>query len=133
MISTKATLTMIGGGLIIQGLIFYAFAGPLTDQNFPGAGDEARHVGVIMRGGLAGLSCLAGLVIFLGRSFENLPAKRILFGCAIGFAAISAIMVKTSLNEAAVVPLPGRGTTAASLSDVLTLSLIHISEPTRPY
>ena len=40
-----------------------------------------------MRGGLAGLSCLAGLVIFLGRSFENLPAKRILFGCAIGFAA----------------------------------------------
>jgi hypothetical protein len=109
MISSKTTLTMIGGGLIIQGLIFYAFAGPLTDQNFPGAGDEARHVGVIMRGGLAGLSCLAGLVIFLVRSAENLPAKRVLFGCAIGFAAISAIMVKTWLNEAAVVPLPALG------------------------
>ena len=69
MISTKATLTMIGGGLIIQGLIFYAFAGPLTDQNFPVAGDEARHVGVILRSGLAGFSCLAVLVIFFGPSF----------------------------------------------------------------
>ena len=109
MIPTKTTLTMIGGGLIIQGLIFYAFAGPLTDQNFPGAGDEARHVGVIMRGGLSGLSCLTGLVIFLVRSAENLPAKRILFGCAIGFAAVSAIMVKTWLTKSAVVPLPALG------------------------
>ena len=62
-----------------------------------------------MRGGLAGLSCLAGLVIFLTRSAENLPAKRILFGCAIGFATVSAIMLKTWLNEAAVVPLPALG------------------------
>ena len=58
---TKLTLSLIGVGLIIQGMVFYAFAEPLTYQNFPGASDEAHHVGVIMRNGLAGLSVLAGL------------------------------------------------------------------------
>ena len=106
MVSTKAALALIGGGLIIQSLIFYAFAGPLTDQNFPGASDQARHVGVVMREGLSGLSCLSGLVIFLARGAPAIAAKKILFGCAIGFATISIIMIKILLNEAAVVPLP---------------------------
>ena len=35
--------------------------------NFPGASDEAIHVGIIMRRGLAAMSFLAGLVIFLIR------------------------------------------------------------------
>lgn len=109
MVSTKTVLTLIGSGLIIQGLIFYAFAGPLTDQSFPGAGAEARHVGIVMREWLAGLSCLAGLALVLARSAETLAVKRILFGCAIGFAAISVIMVKILVNKAAVIPLPALG------------------------
>ena len=106
MVSTKTVLTLLGVGLIVQGLIFYAFAGPLTDQSFPGAGAEARHVGVIMREWLAGLSCLSGLTLFLARSIEMLAAKRILFGCAIGFATISVIMIKILIDKTAVIPLP---------------------------
>jgi len=109
MTTSKTALSLIGGGLIIQGLIFYGFAGPLTAQNFPGASDEAQHVGVVMRGGLAGLSLLAGVVIFLARQAAPPLGKRLLFGCAIGFAAISLIMIKILLDHAAVVPLPALG------------------------
>ena len=95
--------------MIIQAHVFYAIAGPGTDEGFPGACEEARHVGVVMRRWLASLSCLAGLAIFLARGAEAFQAKRILFGCAIGFATICAIMIKTFFNEAAVIPLPALG------------------------
>jgi hypothetical protein len=104
--SSKFALSVIGSGLIIQGLLFYAFAGPLTDQSFPGAGDEARHVGVIMRESLAGVSILAGLVIFLMRQENHKVIARILFSCGIGFGLISLIMIKTLIAKAAVIPLP---------------------------
>ena len=65
---SKTALGIIGSGLIIQALLFYAFATPLTLQIFPGAGDEAVHVGVVMRRGFAAMSFLAGLVIFLVRN-----------------------------------------------------------------
>ena len=63
----QLALRLIGAGLVLQGLLFYGFATPLTIQIFPGASDEAVHVGMIMRRGLAAMSFLAGLVIFLVR------------------------------------------------------------------
>ena len=60
----QTALRIIGGALVVQGLLFYAFATPLTLQIFPGASDEATHVGAIMRRGLAAMSFLAGLVLF---------------------------------------------------------------------
>ena len=65
MIRPQTAIRIIGGGLVLQGLLFYGFATPLTMQIFPGASDEAVHVGMIMRRGLAAMSFLAGLVIFL--------------------------------------------------------------------
>ena len=105
----QTAIRLIGGALIIQGLFFYAFATPLTLQIFPGASDEAIHVGVIMRRGLAAMSFLAGLVIFLVRNDGYRTTKRTLFGCAIGFAAISLSLIKISVDEAAVIPLPAIG------------------------
>ena len=105
----KTAVRIIGGALVLQGLLFYAFATPLTLQIFPGASDEAIHVGVIMRRGLAAMSFLAGLVIFLVRNDGYRTTKRVLFGCAIGFAAISLSLIKISVEEAAVVPLPAIG------------------------
>ena len=61
---------------------------------------------MVMRRGLAAMSFLAGLVIFLVRNEGNRTTKRILFGCAIGFAAISLSLLKNILDEAAVVPTP---------------------------
>ena len=105
----QTAVSIIGGALVVQSLLFYAFAIPLTLQIFPGASDEAIHVGMIMRRGLAAMSFLAGLVIFLVRNEGNRITKRVLFGCAIGFAAISLSLIKISVDEAAVIPLPAIG------------------------
>ena len=105
----QTAVSIIGGALVVQGLLFYAFAIPLTLQIFPGASDEATHVGMIMRRGLAAMSFLAGLVIFLVRNEGYRTTKRVLFGCAIGFAAISLSLIKISVDEAAVIPLPAIG------------------------
>ena len=77
----QTAVRIIGGALVVQGLLFYAFATPLTLQIFPGASDEAIHVGVIMRRGLAAMSFLAGLVIFLVVNDGYRTTKRVLFGC----------------------------------------------------
>jgi hypothetical protein len=102
----QTAIRIIGGALIVQSLLFYAFATPLTLQIFPGAGEEATHVGVVMRRGLAAMSFLAGLVIFLVHNDSYRTTKRVLFGCAIGFAAISLSLIKNIFDEAAVIPLP---------------------------
>ena len=52
------------------------------------------------------MSFLAGLVIFLVRNDGTVPPSAFLFGCAIGFAAISLSLIKISVDEAAVIPLP---------------------------
>ena len=105
--SPQNLLRVIGGGLVIQGLLFFAFAAPLTEQIFPGAGEEARHVGIIMRQSLAGMSFLAGLVVFLVRGESDRVARRVLFGCGIGLTAIALSMVRVIVTHAAVVPMPG--------------------------
>ena len=105
----QTAIRIIGGALVIQGLLFYAFATPLTLQIFPGASDEATHVGVVMRRGLAAMSFLAGLVVFLVRNDGYRTTKRVLFGCAIGFSAISLSLIKNIVNEAAVIPIPAVG------------------------
>ena len=102
----ETALRIIGGGLVLQGLLFYTFASPLTLQIFPDAGDEAVHVGMVMRRGLAAMSFLAGLVIFLVRGDGHRTTKRVLFGCGIGFTAISMSMIKIVIDKAAVIPLP---------------------------
>ncbi len=118
----QTAIRIIGGALVIQGLLFYAFATPLTLQIFPGASDEATHVGVVMRRGLAAMSFLAGLVIFLVRNESYRTTKRVLFGCSIGFAAISLSLIKNVVEEAAVIPLP-----AVAIYTFATIFAIYIA------
>ena len=106
-ISPQNLLRFIGAGLVIQGMLFFAFAAPLTEQIFPGVDDEAAHVGIIMRQSLAGMSFLAGLVVFLVRDETDRVARRVLFGCGIGLTAITLSMVRVIVTQAAVVPIPG--------------------------
>ena len=103
---SKTALQIIGIGLILQGLMFYVLAKPLTLQLFTNATDEAVHVGAIMRRGLATVSFLAGLVIFLVRNDGYRTTKRVLFGCGIGFASISLSMINIVIESAATIPVP---------------------------
>ena len=105
-ISPQNLLRVIGASLIIQGLLFFAFAAPLTEQIFPGAGDEARHVGIIMRQSLASMSFLGGLVIFLVRGESDRVARRVLFGCGIGLTAIALSMVAYLVTRVLKLPRP---------------------------
>ena len=118
----QLALRLIGGGLVLQGLLFYGFATPLTFQIFPGASDEAVHVGIIMRRGLAAMSFLAGLVIFLVRDDGYRTTKRVLFGCGIGFFAITLSLIKIIAEQAAVIPLP-----AIALYGFVTVYALYIS------
>lgn len=93
----------------MQSSVFCAFATPLTLQIFPGKSEEAAHVGVVMRRGLAAMSFLASLVIFLVREESYRVAKRFSFGCVIDFDAISLSLIANIISKAAVVPLPAIG------------------------
>ena len=118
----QLALRLIGGGLVLQGLLFYSFATPLTIQIFPGASDEAIHVGMIMRRGLATMSFLAGLVVFLVRGDGYRTTKRVLFGCGIGFSAITLSLIKIIAEQAAVIPLP-----AIALYGFVAIYTLYIS------
>ena len=118
----QLALRLIGSGLVLQGLLFYSFATPLTIQIFPGASDEAIHVGMIMRRGLAAMSFLAGLVIFLVRDEGYQTTKRVLFGCGIGFSAITVSLIKIIAEQAAVIPLP-----AIALYGLVAVYALYIS------
>ena len=100
----QTAIGIIGGALITQSLLFYAFATPLTLQIFPVASDEATHVGFVIRRGLAAMLFLAGLVIFFRNDAYRIT-NRVLFGCVIGFAAISLSLIKNIVDEHAVIPL----------------------------
>ena len=89
-----------------EGFLFYTFASPLTLQILLGASDEAVHVGIVMRRGLAAMLFPTGLVILLVRRERHHPTKRVLFGCGICFAVISLSVKKIVINKAAVILLP---------------------------
>ena len=92
--------------MIIQGVIFYVYSIPITQNMFPSAGVEAVEVGAVMRKILAGGSIFIGIILFLARTNVASAAKRILFGASIGFSILLAVMIHISLtNDAVNVPI----------------------------
>jgi hypothetical protein len=70
----QLALLLIGVGLVLQGLLFYGFATPLTIQIFPGASDEAIHVGMIMRRGLAAMDIEQQNAFYLAVALDLPPS-----------------------------------------------------------
>ena len=102
----KIILTIIGLVMIIQGVIFYIYSIPITQNMFPSAGVEAVEVGVVMRKILAGGSIFIGIILFLARTNVASVAKRILFGASIGFSIILILLIHISLtNDAVNIPI----------------------------
>jgi hypothetical protein len=102
----KIILTVMGLVMILQGLFFYFFSITITQNMFPGAGDEAIMVGGILREILAAGSIFIGIILFLSRTNVLSSAKRILFGASIGFSIIVAILTHITLtNEAVSIPI----------------------------
>jgi hypothetical protein len=97
--AAKITLTIIGLTMIIQGIIFYFYSVPITQNMFPSAGIEAIEVGAIMRKVLAGGSIFIGIILFLARTNVASAAKRILFGASIGFSILLVLMINISLTN----------------------------------
>ena len=102
----KVILTVIGSVMILQGLAFYFFSMPITQNMFPDAGDEAIRVGAVLREILAAGSLFIGIILFLSRTNVTSSAKRILFGASIGFSILLAILTHIALtNEAVSIPI----------------------------
>ena len=102
----KVILTVIGSVMILQGLAFYFFSMPITQNMFPDAGDEAIKVGAVLREILAAGSLFIGIILFLSRTNVTSSAKRILFGASIGFSILLAILTHIAFtNEAVSIPI----------------------------
>ena len=94
----KGILTVMGSVMFLQGLAFYFFSIPITQNMFPGVGDEAIEVGSILREILAAGSMFIGIILFLSRTNVTSSAKRILFGASIGFGILLAILTHIALT-----------------------------------
>ena len=102
----KVILTVIGSVMILQGLAFYFFSMPITQNMFPDAGDEAIKVGAVLREILAAGSLFIGIILFLSRTNVTSSAKRILFGASIGFSILLAILTHIAFtNETVSIPI----------------------------
>ena len=102
----KVILTVIGSVMILQGIAFYFFSIPITQNMFPDAGDEAINVGAVLREILAAGSLFIGIILFLSRTNVTSSAKRILFGASIGFSILLAILTHIAFtNEAVSIPI----------------------------
>ena len=97
--TAKITLTIIGLVMFVQGVFFYFYAIPITQNMFPTAGPEALEVGRILREILAGGSMFIGIILFLARTNVTSAAKRILFGASIGFSVILVILIRISISH----------------------------------
>ncbi|MDC0196324.1 hypothetical protein OAJ93_01820 [Gammaproteobacteria bacterium] len=102
----KAILTVIGSVMFLQGLAFYFFSIPITQNMFPDAGNEAIKVGSVHRELLAAGSMFIGIILFLSRTNVTSSAKRILFGASIGFSVLLAILAHISYtNDTVSIPI----------------------------
>ena len=104
--AAKIILTIMGVIMIIQGIIFYFYSVPITQNMFPSASIEAVEVGAVMRKILAGGSIFIGIILFLARTNVASVAKRILFGASIGFSILLVLMIHISLtNDTVNIPI----------------------------
>ena len=104
--AAKIILTIVGLIMIIQGVIFYLYSVPITQNMFPSASTEAVEVGAVMRKILAGGSIFIGIILFLARTNVASVAKRILFGAFIGFSILLVLMIHISLtNDTVNIPI----------------------------
>jgi len=104
--SAKTVLTVIGIAMIVQGITFYLYSVPITQNMFPNVKSEAIEVGEIMRQLLGAGSLFIGIILFLARTNVTSAAKRILFGSSIGFSIIVAVLVHVAITHDSVsIPL----------------------------
>ena len=99
----QTAVSIIGGAWLCK-FVFYAFAIPLTLQIFPGASDEATHVGMIAaRPGSNVISRWLG--DFLVRN-DGYRTQTRFVRLRNRFAAISLSLIKIGVDEAAMIPIP---------------------------
>ena len=85
--------------MVAQGLAFYFFSIPITENMFTGADSEDVRVGSIMRQQLGAGSLFIGIILFLARTNVTSAAKRILFGASIGFSLLVVILIHIAVSN----------------------------------
>jgi len=94
---TKLTLTIIGGLLVLQGILFFAGAEQITTQAFAEneLSADALAVGSALHRALGSVALGVGLMILLLRNIEGVSAINL---CK-GIIAMSALVLSASFYE----------------------------------
>lgn len=94
---TKLTLTIIGGLLVLQGILFFAGAEQITTQAFAEneLSADALAVGSALHRALASVALGVGLMILLLRNIEGVSAINL---CK-GIIAMSALVLSAAFYE----------------------------------
>lgn len=94
---TKLTLTIIGGLLVLQGILFFAGAEQITTQAFAEneLSADALAVGSALHRALASVALGVGLMILLLRNIEGVSAVNL---CK-GIIAMSALVLSAAFYE----------------------------------
>ena len=103
--TARGVLTFSGLIMIVQGVLFFVFSIPLTQQMFPTATDAGIQIGVILRELLAGGSIFIGIILYLSRKNTSSSAKRVLVGACFGFSLVVLIQLKLELTSQANIPI----------------------------
>lgn len=94
---TKLTLTIIGGLLVLQGILFFAGAEQITTQAFAEneLSADALAVGSALHRALGSVALGVGLIILLLRNIEGVSAVNL---CK-GIIAMSALVLSAAFYE----------------------------------
>ena len=94
---TKLTLTIIGGLLVLQGILFFAGAEQITTQAFAEneLSADALAVGSALHRALGSVALGVGLIILLLRNIEGVSAVNL---CK-GIIAMSALILSAAFYE----------------------------------
>ena len=103
--TAKGVLTIAGLILIVQGILFYIFAIPITEKMFYGANDISISIGTVFPEIMAGGLIFIGVILFLSRTNTSSSARRILFGACFGFTLMFIIQLKIEITGQANVPI----------------------------
>ena len=103
--TAKGVLTVSGLIMVLQGILFYIYAVPLTLNMFPEANDAGVLIGSSLREILAAGSVFIGIILFLSRKNTSSSAKRILLGACFGFTLVFLVQLKLVVTGEANVPI----------------------------
>ena len=129
---TNLALTIIGSVMTVIGVVFIAIPKVVNEKTMNDLPSEAVNISALFRAANGGLGLALGMVAIYARNLPTEYAETVLLSLGTGFILVNMALLSGKIrgfgDELPVPPM-----VIFLILTILALSLIHISEPTRPY